>query len=179
MGSGEPGQPTGRIGVKEDKDLTNAEKIVFGLLRSGKTVCTAESMTAGGLGYAITRVPGSSRVYMGGVVTYTRGTKKLLLGMPDDLLDTGLVTPAMTLAMAEKALDLFKTNYAVAVTGNAGPISNDQSAGVGRVYCAVVSAGGRSQVRDFDLFGNRDAVREKAVTQGLRMLRNFIESTEE
>ncbi len=169
------GQPVGRIGPKSDKNLTNAEKIIFGLLKSGKTISSAESMTAGGMGYALTRVPGSSKVYKGGVNVYTRETKKLLLDLPDDLLDTGLITPAITLAMAAKALELFKTDYAVAVTGNAGPTKNDDSSSVGRVYWAVVDASGNEEVKDFDIFGKRDEVREKAVTNGLRTLRNFIE----
>jgi len=178
MTSGETGQPVGRIGPKADKDLTNAEKIIYKLREKSMTICSAESMTAGGMGYALTRVPGSSKVFKGGVMVYTRETKKLLLSIPDDLLDTGLVTPAMTLALAEKALELFKTDYAIAVTGNAGPTSDEGSAGVGTVYWAVVEAKGRNTVADFDIFGNRDAVREKAVMHGLRVLRNFIEETE-
>jgi len=172
------GQPTGRTGIKTDKDLTNAEKIIFGLKKLGKTISSAESMTAGGFGMAVTRVAGSSVVYKGGVVTYTAETKKLLLEIPDELIKTGLVTPAMTLAMAEKALALFKTDVAVAVTGNAGPSSNDSSAGVGTVYWAVVDNNGRSEICDYDIFGGRDDVRTKAVTEGLRVVRNFIEKYE-
>jgi PncC family amidohydrolase len=175
MAGDETGQPVGRIGPKEDRDLTNAEKIIFGLAKRELTISTAESVTAGGFGMALTRVPGSSKVYKGGVVTYTRETKKLLLGLPDELLDTGLVSPAITLAMAEKALELFGTDFAAAVTGNAGPTVDEGGSSVGRVYWAVVDAHGRSTVRDFDLFGNRDTVRAKAVTQGLRTVRNFIE----
>ncbi len=81
----EAGQPTGRIGPKADKDLLNAEKTIFWLKERGLTLATAESVTAGGFGMAITRVPGSSKVYKGGVVTYTRETKKQLLGLPDDI----------------------------------------------------------------------------------------------
>jgi PncC family amidohydrolase len=173
--SDKAGQPMGRIGPKEDKDLTNAEKIIFGLVDKGLTLSTAESVTAGGFGMAVTRVPGSSKVYKGGVVTYTRETKKLLLGLPDQLLDTGLVSPAVTLAMAEKALEIFQTDYAVAVTGNAGPTTDEGGGSVGRIYWAVVSKHGKTVMQDFDLFGNRDAVRCKAVTEGLRVLRNTIE----
>jgi nicotinamide-nucleotide amidase len=178
MTAEETGAPLGRIGPKEDIDLGNAEKIIYTLANKGQTICSAESMTAGGMGYALTRVPGSSKVYKGGVAVYTRETKKLLLGIPDELLNTGLITPAMTLALAEKAMELFGTDYAVAVTGNAGPTTDDDSAGVGTVYWAAVNSKGRNKVGDYDIFGGRDAVREKAITHGLRMLRNFIEECE-
>jgi len=173
------GREVGRTGIKSDKDLTNAEKIVFGLLKKNKTICTAESMTAGRMGYSITRVPGSSRVYMGGVVTYTRETKKLLLGIDDALMDLGLITPAVSLQMAQKALIKFGTDYACAVTGNAGPSRDDDSAGVGRVYWAVVNKEGDEIVQHFDIFGGRDDVRDKATTHGLRLVRDFIDLHEE
>lgn len=176
--SDKAGQPMGRIGPKEDKDLTNAEKIIFGLAERELTVATAESVTGGGFGMALTRVPGSSKVYKGGVVTYTREAKKLLLGLPDQLLETGLVSPAVTLAMAEKTIEFFQTDYAVAVTGNAGPGVNEGGGSVGRIYWVVVSKHGKDVMQDFDLFGNRDAVRSKAVTEGLRVLRNAIERDE-
>ncbi len=178
MNPDEAGQPLGRIGPKADKDLTNAEKIIYGLKKLGMTVCSAESMTAGGMGYALTRVPGSSSVYMGGVAVYTPETKKLLLNIPDELLDTGTVTPAMTLALAEKAIELFKTDFSVAVTGNAGPTREDENAGVGTVYWAAVYKDGRNSVENFNIFGGRDDVRAKAVTEGLRMFRNFIDDYE-
>jgi PncC family amidohydrolase len=171
-----PGKPTGRTGLKSDRDLTNAEKIIFGLKKRGMTIATAESMTAGGFGMALTRVSGSSLVYKGGVIVYTRETKKLLLGLPDEILDTGLVTPATTLAMAEKALEIFSVDFGVAVTGNAGPTSDEGDAGVGRVYWAVVDKGGREVVETFNIFGNRDAVRTKAITHGLRVVRDFLET---
>ncbi len=174
----EPGFTTGRIGPKDDKDLTNAEKIIFALLGLNKTICTAESMTAGGFAAALTRVAGCSKTYVGGVSCYTRDTKKLLLGLPDELLDTGLVTPAITLAMADSARKKFGTDYAVALTGNAGPSRDDDSAGVGRVYWAVVDSEGNEKVTHTDHFGGRDDVRSKAVTAGLRILRNFIEEIE-
>jgi len=174
----EAGKHVGRIGPKSDKDLTNAEKIIYGLKKLGQTISSAESMTAGGMGYALTRVSGSSSVYKGGVAVYTRETKKLLLNIPDDLLETGTVTPAMTLTLAEKAMDLFKTDYAIAVTGNAGPTRDDEHAGVGTVYWAVVHRDGKNSVEKFDIFGGRDDVRSKAVTEGLRVLRNFIDLIE-
>ena len=165
----------GRIGPKSDKDLTNAEKVIFALLASKRSIATAESMTAGGYGYALTRVPGSSRAYMGGLITYTREWKQKLLGIPDEICDRGMVTPEITLEMARRVREKFGTYYGVGVTGNAGPTSDQGSASVGRVYWAVADERGVEAVQEFDFFGNRDAVREKAVTDGLRMLRNFIE----
>jgi PncC family amidohydrolase len=178
MDENKAGRPLGRIGPKADKDLTNAEKIIFTLISIGRTLASAESMTAGGFGYALTRVPGSSRVYVGGFVTYTRELKQKLLGIPDDICDRGLVTPEITLEMAKRVREKFGTYYGVGVTGNAGPTSDQGGASVGRVYWAVADKNGIGAVQEFDHFGGRDAVREKAITAGLRMLRNFIEREE-
>lgn len=178
MDDNRAGQPLGRIGPKSDKDLTNAEKIIFGMIASKQTISSAESMTAGGFGCALTRVPGASRAYIGGYITYTRNMKKRLLDIPDDLLDKGLVTPDLTLEMARRVRDQFDTDLGVAVTGNAGPTADAGGESVGRVYWAVAHRDGREDVQSFDFFGNRDAVREKAITDGLRMLRNFLERAE-
>ncbi len=171
-------QGSSRIGPKADKDLTNAEKIIFGLKERGLTVASAESVTAGGFGYALTRVPGSSRVFKGGVAVYTRAAKKQFLNISDALMDRGLVTPEITLEMAHKVLELLDVDYGVACTGNAGPTTEEGSAGVGRIYWAIVDSKGREEVAECDHFGNRDAVRSKTITAGLRLLRNFIERSE-
>jgi PncC family amidohydrolase len=175
LSSSEAGKPVGRIGPKTDRDRTNAEKIIFTLIASGRTVAAAESMTAGGFGYALTRVPGSSKVFVGGVVVYTRAVKQMLLGIPDEICDRGMVTQEMALELARRAMSKFGTWYGVGVTGNAGPTSDAGKASVGRVYWAAVDKFGNEKIEEFDFFGSRDDVRTKAVTAGLRLLRNFIE----
>ncbi|MCX6647112.1 MAG: CinA family protein [bacterium] len=173
------GKPTGRTGLKSDRDLTNAEKIIYGLIDRKMTVATAESITAGGFGQALTRVPGSSRVYKGGVIVYTKELKKQLLGITDELLNKGLVTPELSLEMARRTLDLFNVDYAVGVTGNAGPTTDEGGGGVGEVYWAVCNASGKSEIFEYHLFGNRDEVRMKAVANGLRNLRDFMDSDDQ
>jgi nicotinamide-nucleotide amidase len=169
------GQPVGRIGPKSDVDLTNAEKIIFSLIANNRSIATAESVTAGGFSHALTRVPGSSRTFVGGFITYTREWKQKLLGIPDEVCNKGLVTPEITLEMARRVRLKFSTYYGFGITGNAGPTSDAGNASVGRVYIAIVDEKGVEAVQEHDFFGNRDAVREKAATDGLRMLRNFIE----
>ena len=171
----EAGKGLGRIGPKEDKDLTNAEKIIFLCVEKKRTISTAESMTAGGVGVGLTRVPGASRVYVGGVITYTRALKQMLLGIPDSICERGMVTAEITLEMAKRVREKFNTYYGVAVTGNAGPTSDAGSASVGRVYFAAVDVTGREAIQECDYFGSRDMVRAKAVTDCLRFLRNFVE----
>jgi nicotinamide-nucleotide amidase len=169
------GQPVGRIGPKSDIDLTNAEKVIFTLIANKRSIATAESVTAGGFSYALTRVPGASRTFVGGCITYTREWKQKLLGIPNEICDKGLVTPEITLEMARRVRQKFGTYYGFGITGNAGPTSDTGGTSVGRVYIAIVDEKGVESVQEFDFFGKRDAVREKAVTDGLRMLRNFIE----
>lgn len=173
------GQPVKRIGPKTDIDLTNAEKIFFACLNRKLTISVAESMTAGGFCYALTRVPGSSRVFCGGLVTYTRETKQSLLGLSDEICDKGLVTPEITLEMARLVRKKFNTSYGIAVTGNAGPTADTGGASIGRVYWAVADWNGVERISEHDFFGNRDEVRAKAVTAGLRVFRNFLETVSE
>ncbi|HEX9744666.1 MAG TPA: CinA family protein [bacterium] len=164
-----------RVGISTDKDISNADFIIFKMKSLGLTISSAESVTAGGFGSALTRIPGSSAVYKGGVQAYTREVKKKILHIPDEVLDKGLVTPETTMAMAQAAIKLFDTTFAAACTGNAGPTTDDAEGSIGRIYWVVIDRNGNSDTKEHDFAGNRDEVRTKAVTNGLRMVRNFVE----
>ena len=169
------GQSSGRIGPKTDRDLTNAEKIIFTLRDLGKTVSTAESVTAGGISYGLTRVPGSSKVFRGGVAAYTRDVKLGILGIQHQTLEMGLTTPIVTKALAEAALRIFKSDIALGITGNAGPATDEGPGHVGEIHVCVIDNKGNIVEKTANFAGNRDDVRDKSVTEGLRLLRNFVE----
>ena len=89
---------------------------------SGKSIATAESLTGGGIGAALTAVPGSSAVYQGGVISYTNEVKSAILGVSDITLGTyGAVSEQTAGEMATGVRRLLKTDIAVSVTGLAGP----------------------------------------------------------
>ena len=88
----------------------------------GKTLVTAESLTGGGIGAALTQVPGSSEVYKGGVICYTNWLKENILGVPGEILARdGAVSRPTAEHLASGVRALLKADVAVAVTGLAGP----------------------------------------------------------
>lgn len=100
-------------------EMTLAEAVKRRMEREGATLSTMESLTGGLLGAEITRVPGASRFYLGGVVSYSVGAKARF-GVPQDLLSR-TVSAETARAMAEAARSLFGSTYALATTGVAGP----------------------------------------------------------
>lgn len=150
--------------------MTVAEK-TFELLKSLSLTCaTAESCTGGGVGSAITAVPGSSDVYLGGVVSYANSVKIGVLGVsPRTIERHGAVSRECALEMAEGVRRLLSADIAVSVTGVAGPGGGTPEKPVGLVWFAVASKDGSRAERA--LFqGNRDEVRSQAVTHALGMI---------
>ena len=100
----------------------------------GKSLVTAESLTGGGIGAALTAISGSSSVYKGGVICYTNWVKENILGVPGDVLESlGAVSEPVAKAMAEGVRKLLKADVAVAVTGLAGPGGDEYGNPVGTV----------------------------------------------
>ncbi|MFC4906460.1 CinA family nicotinamide mononucleotide deamidase-related protein [Actinomadura gamaensis] len=118
------------------------DRVVHRLLAErDATVATAESLTGGLIGAELTKMPGSSATYAGGVVSYATGLKHRLLGVDDALLAReGAVHPDVARQMAEGARDRLGADYGVAVTGVAGPEPQDGRP-VGTVYIAVAGPG--------------------------------------
>ena len=116
----------------------NVEQIAEALVSRGQTVSVAEADTCGLVGYLFSTVPGSSRWFPGGVIAYTGGLKQKVLGVSDELYETkGTVSPEMTKAMAAGARDLTGTDYAVSVTGIAGPTGGRSGLPIGTFYIGV------------------------------------------
>jgi len=104
------------------------------------TVCTAESCTGGEIAHLITSVPGSSAYYKGSVVAYANSVKTQLLGIHEDIIEEyGAVSEEVVCEMAKGARELFKTEYAVAISGIAGPGGSTETKHVGTVWIVVAS----------------------------------------
>lgn len=147
-----------------------AERLVALLAARGATCATAESCTGGGVGAAITSVPGSSEVYCGGVVSYSNDVKSGVLGVKKETLAAhGAVSAEIASEMAEGARRLTGADIAVSVTGVAGPGGGTAEKPVGLVWFGIASADGvRTEKAMF--CGNRARVREQAVVHALGML---------
>jgi nicotinamide-nucleotide amidase len=105
------------------KNTELAETVVKQLIRAGKTVAVAESLTGGGLGAAITEIAGSSEVFLGGITTYSDASKTKLLDVPKKLITKHTaVSEEVAKEMATSARNLFKTDYAISTTGVAGTV---------------------------------------------------------
>lgn len=136
----------------------------------GKTLVTAESCTGGGIGAALTAIPGSSEIYKGGIISYTDWVKKRILGVDQMLLDReGAVSAAVAEAMAQGAVNALAADAAVSVTGLAGPGGDDRGNPVGTVYIGY-SSGGLTLSRKYLFAGDREAVRKQAVESALRLV---------
>ena len=150
--------------------MTVGEKLVELLKAQGLTCATAESCTGGGVGNAITAVPGSSAVFAGGVISYSNEVKRNILGVSADILqNVGAVSSETAAQMADGARKLLKTDLAVSLTGIAGPDGGSDEKPVGLVWFGLATKDGvRTEKAIFR--GDRAQVRAQAVTHALGML---------
>ena len=136
----------------------------------GKTLATAESCTGGGIGAALTGVPGSSAVYKGGIISYCNEIKQKLLGVPEQLLSRcGAVSAPVAEAMAIGALRALDTDVAVSVTGLAGPGGDEFGNPVGTVFIGYADEK-TVLSKQYHFSGDRESVREQAVREALRLI---------
>jgi len=150
--------------------LSQAKTLVELLRARGMTCATAESCTGGGVGSAITAVPGSSEAFLGGIISYDNSVKSGVLGVSAEILETvGAVSSECAAAMASGARRLLGSDFAVSVTGIAGPGGGSDAKPVGLVWFALASADGvRTEKAIFA--GDRERVREQAVLHAIGML---------
>ena len=137
---------------------------------AGKKLATAESLTGGGIGAAITSVSGASSVFAGGIISYTNEVKHKVLSVPVEILDTcGAVSAPVAKAMAEGARRVIGADVAVSVTGLAGPDGDEFGHPVGTVFIGY--ADGRTAfAREYHFDGDRAQVREQTVESALTVV---------
>jgi nicotinamide-nucleotide amidase len=150
------------------------EVVLDGLRRRRWRLATAESCTAGLLSARLTKVPGSSRVFVGGAVCYSDAAKRRFLEVPPEILRRdGAVSAATARAMARGSTLLFAAPVGVAITGIAGPGGGSTDKPVGTVHVAVAFPGGVRQ-RRWILPGDREKVRTHAAALALDQLRRAL-----
>ena len=136
----------------------------------GKTLVTAESCTGGGIGAALTAIPGSSKIYKGGIICYTNWVKENILEIEGRILDKyGAVSIPVAGAMALHARLLLQADVGLSVTGLAGPGGDDFGNPVGTV-CIGFSSEKRSFAKQFRFSGDREEVRQHAIHAALTMV---------
>lgn len=135
-----------------------------------KTLVTAESLTGGGIGAALTAVPGSSEVYKGGVICYTNWVKEHVLGVPGEVLSKyGAVSQWTAGYLVSGVRKLLEADVAVAVTGLAGPGGDEFGHPVGTVFVGYKD-NRTTKVVACQFSGSREEIREQTIETALQLI---------
>jgi len=162
-------------GMSEDK-VAQVQQLAKQLMLRQQKVCTAESCTGGLIAKTFTDLAGSSDWFERGFVTYSNAAKNEMLGVPASIIeDYGAVSEPVATAMACGALDRSHADFAVAVTGVAGPDGGSDDKPVGTVWIAVASADELIANR-FHFSGDREAIREATLVAVLAALIDLVDS---
>jgi nicotinamide-nucleotide amidase len=144
---------------------SQAQSVVEKLISAGQTVSVAESLTGGGLGFALTQIPGSSQVFLGGIISYTSDVKLTELGVSSETIDRfNVVSEEVAIEMAEGARKKFGTTWAIATTGIAGP-GDYKGIREGTVWIAI--RGPVNETLLLTLDSGRDGVRQGAISSAI------------
>jgi nicotinamide-nucleotide amidase len=156
---------------EDDADLA---AVVLDRCRELKlTLAVAESCTGGMLGERLTNIPGSSDVFLGGVIAYHNDVKKDLLGVTaNDLEKHGAVSEAVALQMAAGIRERTGADVGVSVTGIAGPGGGTPEKPVGLMWVAVHAS--EAKARRFHVGGDRAEIRQRAAQAALEMVRRAL-----
>ena len=150
-----------------------AAVVLEALARRGETLATAESLTGGLLSALLTDVPGASRSFVGGVVSYATRVKVSVLDVPLDVVERhGVVSEECVVAMARGVRRRLDATWGVATTGVAGPDTQDGQP-VGTVWVAVAGPE-RVTARSLALTGERRAIREATCGAALSLLQDLL-----
>ena len=150
------------------------QRLATQLLAKRQSVCTAESCTGGLIAKTFTDLAGSSDWFECGFVTYSNAAKTDMLAVPASLIeDYGAVSEAVATAMASGALRHSQADYAVAVTGVAGPGGGSDDKPVGTVWIALASAE-QMIARRYQFDGDRQAVRAATMQTALELLLDLV-----
>jgi PncC family amidohydrolase len=151
-------------------------EIIVGLLtKHKKTLALAESCTGGFIASQITDVPGASAVFLGGVVSYSNEAKQKFLSVQAKTLEQhGAVSEAVAREMVSGARERFGADYAIAVTGIAGPSGGTEAKPVGTVFIAVAGPFGMLVERKLNPFG-REKFKQETARQALELLKINLE----
>ena len=153
------------------RDERSLLQVIAGMLTAcGKTLAVAESCTGGLLAKKITDLPGSSDWFAAGVVSYSNDSKTALLGVPEALIAShGAVSEEVAESMAQGVRKNCNADYALAITGIAGPTGGNKEKPVGTVY--IASAFGESpQASRFNFYGDREQIRHRSVVKACEIL---------
>ena len=158
-----------------EEDGDTIESSVAKLLTNKKmSLAVAESFTGGRIAEKITAMPGASAYFKGSIVSYATATKIDILNVPrEDVEVNSVVSEQVAKAMAVNVKSLLKSDFAVATTGNAGPLKGDSDVAIGTVYIAIASPEG-VYAEKFNLGSHRERIVLKGVNKAFELLQKEI-----
>ncbi len=155
-----------------------SEALVSELIEAGRSISVAESCTGGWIAKSLTDVSGSSQCFAYGVVSYSNGAKESMLGVnPASLIRHGAVSAEVVKEMAEGVLHLSGADYAVAVSGIAGPDGGTEEKPVGTVWMGWAVRNNKKPVVETEkhlIKGDRDAIRSRSVVLAMQGIRERL-----
>ena len=158
-------------------DNQSLSSVVIDLLRdNNETISVAESCTGGGLGAELTAIAGSSDVFMGGIIAYKNSIKENLLDIPKQIiLSYGAVSEEVAKSMAESCRKLFQSDWAIGVSGIAGPAGGTKNKPVGLVHIAISGPNGTFSNKEiFNACKGRRNIQKLSVVCSLNRLRLLL-----
>ncbi len=159
-------------------DASLESVVVRRLTERKRTLAVAESCTGGCLAHRLTNVPGASAVFLAGLVTYSNEAKQTFLGVrAETLAQHGAVSEAVVLEMAEGARRVTGADFALAVTGIAGPGGGTEQKPVGTVFLAL-AGGFPTVVRQHLNLWERETFKQVTANQALELLRRALDTTD-
>ncbi|GIO26223.1 competence/damage-inducible protein A [Ornithinibacillus bavariensis] len=155
-------------------DETIEQTIVSRLIENNLKIASAESLTGGKFIEKLISVPGVSQVCQGSIVCYDESVKRNVLKVKNEIIDTfGTVSRECALEMAKKVSELLHASVGISFTGIAGPDSIEGKP-VGTVYISVYIKDGKHIVNKYELTGDREGIRHRAVLKGYELLYNLL-----
>ena len=144
------------------------------LIRSGKTLATAESCTGGILSSLLTQLSGSSQYFILGAVTYSNQAKENILKIPSSIIaKNGTVSKNVACLMANNIRHIAKTDLGIGITGIAGPTGATPNKPIGTVFIAVADKN-KTICKKFIFRGNRASIRKQSALKALELLKIIL-----
>ncbi|MDC7242874.1 MAG: CinA family protein [Sphaerochaetaceae bacterium] len=162
--------------IFDNNDLITLEQI---LRDRNETITTAESCTGGLIAHLITSISGSSDIFNGALVSYSNEIKQSELGVDKDtIIEYGVVSKEVVSQMLQGIISKFDADYAIAVSGVAGPGGGTKNKPVGMVVIGIMSK--KNKIKEIDIYrfkGDRKSVQIQSAKEALKKILQFLEKS--
>jgi nicotinamide-nucleotide amidase len=161
--------------IFNEQEMIDMQNLLF---KHSKTITAAESCTGGLVASLITKISGSSNIFNGSIVSYSNKIKNQELNVSNETLEKyGAVSKETVKEMLSGVLQKFNADYAIAISGVAGPTGGTKNKPVGCVIIGFMDADGHQDIDVFQFFGNREEVQIQAAKSALFKISKFLQKT--